>query len=253
MAVWSTAFSPDGRLLASAAGRWENLKGHGEVAVWDAVSRQRLHTWPAHPAVAWCVTFNPAGDVLATAGGELNSSGSISLWQPSTGKELQTFAAEKGFSELAFDPEGKHLAGVCGAGSLLKMWDLSGGREELSYTKLGDFAASTAFSPDGKWLAVCSGRDVKFLDWTTGQEVRLLRGHAGFVTRIVFSADGKRMATASFDRTVKLWDTATGQEIITLRGHTDAVWSVAFSRDGRRIASAGQDGTIKIWDATPLE
>ena len=66
---------------------------------------------------------------------------------------------------------------------------------------------------------------------------------------MAFSPDGKRLASASTDRTVKVWDAATGQETLTLKGHTDQVTSVAFSPDGQRLASASDDETVKVWDA----
>ncbi len=68
---------------------------------------------------------------------------------------------------------------------------------------------------------------------------------------MAFSPDGKRLASASGDRTVKVWDAATGQETLTLKGHTGDVWSVAFSPDGKRLASASDDRTVKVWDARP--
>jgi tetratricopeptide (TPR) repeat protein len=69
---------------------------------------------------------------------------------------------------------------------------------------------------------------------------------------VAFSADGRRIASASSDETLKVWDAAGGQELLTLRGHMDAVNGVAYSADGRRIASASEDQTVKVWDATPL-
>ena len=82
--------------------------------------------------------------------------------------------------------------------------------------------------------------------------VSTLIGHTADIYGVEFSPDGRRLATASSDRTIKLWDTATGLEVFTLRGHTAGLMCVAFGPDGRRLASGGFDRTVRIWDATPL-
>ena len=80
-----------------------------------------------------------------------------------------------------------------------------------------------------------------------------LRGHTGAVTSVAFSADGKRIASGSYDRTVRVWDARTGQEALTLKGHADPVTSVAFSADGKRIVSGSTDQTVRVWDAHTAE
>ena len=47
---------------------------------------------------------------------------------------------------------------------------------------------------------------VKLWDTRTGHEVLMLRGHTGGVTGVVFSPDGQRLYTSSWDGTVRIWD-----------------------------------------------
>jgi WD40 repeat protein len=77
-----------------------------------------------------------------------------------------------------------------------------------------------------------------------------LRGHKDRVVEVVFSPDGKRLATASWDGTAKVWDAKTGKELLTLRGHSKALSGVRFSPDGKRLATADGDyKTASVWDA----
>jgi WD40 repeat protein/tRNA A-37 threonylcarbamoyl transferase component Bud32 len=89
--------------------------------------------------------------------------------------------------------------------------------------------------------------------WRLGHgELLTLHGHTGRVASVVFSPDGRHLATASWDQTVRIWDGQTGQAVRTLRGHRGAVYAVAFSPDSQRLASvggeAGKPGEVKIWE-----
>ena len=64
---------------------------------------------------------------------------------------------------------------------------------------------------------------------------------------MAFSPDGKRLATASVDKTVRVWEVATGNEVLSLKRYTDTVHSVAFSPDGKRLAAGGHDKMLKVW------
>ena len=66
---------------------------------------------------------------------------------------------------------------------------------------------------------------------------------------MVFSPDGKTLASAGGDGTIILWDLATGKPLgPPLTGHKNWISSLAFSPDGKTLASAGGDATIILWD-----
>ena len=78
-----------------------------------------------------------------------------------------------------------------------------------------------------------------------------LTGHEGGIWSVVFSPDGKTVASGSGDRTVHLWDVATGTRIGNpLIGHEDWVNSVAFSPDGKTLVSGSRDKTVQLWNTT---
>jgi WD40 repeat protein/class 3 adenylate cyclase/tRNA A-37 threonylcarbamoyl transferase component Bud32 len=83
----------------------------------------------------------------------------------------------------------------------------------------------------------------------THLDLRTLRGHLQGVSSVVFSPDGHRIVTGSFDQTAKIWDVASGRELLTLKGHRDSILSVDFSSDGQRIVTGSGDGTARVWEA----
>ncbi|KAJ7208649.1 WD40-repeat-containing domain protein, partial [Mycena pura] len=81
-----------------------------------------------------------------------------------------------------------------------------------------------------------------------------LKGHSDTINSVVFSPDGKHIASGSYDCTVHIWDVMTHKSVGgPLCGHTSSVQSVTFSPDGRHIVSGSGDKTVRIWDAATGE
>ena len=134
-----------------------------------------------------------------------------------------------------------------------------GGGPRTGVISRDEMFSSGAVSPDDKTFAVGTADGaIRFyaiasFDLSERNRVAPVKrvvGHEGEITGLVFSPDGKSIATSSRDKTVKVWDAAKGTVTRTLSDHTDAVMAVAWSKDGKRLVSASSDGTAIVWDPT---
>jgi WD40 repeat protein len=183
--------------------------------------------------------------------------GTIRVRDARTGAEIRTI---RGFADqpqaLAFVPGGSRLLGIDVSGNLT-LWDFATGREVVATTLAGLYVFTVRFSRDGTRVAVLGNRfglmsgEARILDAGNAREVWSLRGHTLTVTDADFSPDGRRLVTASGDRTVRIWDLGTGQEILKLSGDP-LVTTVRFVSGGRRLIGGSMDRTIRVWDASPL-
>ncbi|MDZ8226351.1 caspase family protein [Nostoc sp. ChiVER01] len=237
--VYSVAFSPDGKMIAS--GSWDKT-----VKLWDAATGKEIITLKGHSSKIQGVAFSPDSKTIASAGAE----NTVKLWDVATGKEIITFNGHSNqVNSVAFSPDGKTIASAS-SDTTVKLWNAATGTEITTLNGHSSTIRGVAFSPDGKTIASASSdTTVKLWNTDTGTEITTLNGHSDFVRGVAFSPDGKTIASASADATVKLWDASTGKEIITLSGHSGEVWSVVFSPDGKTIASGSTDTTVKLWNA----
>jgi WD40 repeat protein len=113
--------------------------------------------------------------------------------------------------------------------------------------------SSAAFSSDGTRIVSVSGtypseNTIKLWDAASGQPIRSFEGHTDRVNSVVFSPEGTRLLSGSWDGTIKLWDVDTGKLMRSFEG-AGLVNSVAFSLDGSRVASGSSfPEDLKLWD-----
>jgi WD40 repeat protein len=78
--------------------------------------------------------------------------------------------------------------------------------------------------------------------------LRLLQGHAGAVTAVAATPDGRRIVSGSEDGLLRVWDAPSGAGLATLGDRSQAVTAVALSHDGRIALSGGEDGRVRAWE-----
>jgi WD40 repeat protein/serine/threonine protein kinase len=250
--VWSVAYSPDGRYLASAT--WEG----GIVQLRDARTGALLHTLIPSEDVSrgYRVAFSPDSKYLAATAVSQDWHAIVKVWETETGRQAFPEIRERNPpSFVSFDPTGQYLLRE-GPEHKVQVRDVRTGVVWGFGGRHGEQIRTMAFSPDGKRLATAS-QDLTVRVWAwdptrLGQpqepELSLPARVVGFGSRVAFSPDGRRLVGAGEGHTVKIWDAKTGQELQALSGHTGDVFNVAFSRDGRWLATAGEDTTVRLWD-----
>jgi WD40 repeat protein len=81
----------------------------------------------------------------------------------------------------------------------------------------------------------------------TVRERNRLEGYKRPVKSVVFSPDGKYLATSGDDATARLWS-LQGEELHKFDQHKGSVKSIKFSHDGKLVATAGDDGFVRLWN-----
>ncbi len=266
--VTSVAYSPDGKLLATAGmdrtvklrdplngSVLKDLPGITEpvrsivfspdcksllvvagkgIKLWDLATNRERAAMPPQSRMITCAAFSPDSSSIAVGGLGPN----VSLWTPSDGK-IATLTGKGGWVySLAFSPDGKSLAsgGAFEGAAQLIVWNIASG-EKHALKRRVDPGSSSLLPPE----------DLRTTHFLVG---------LGTVFSVAFSPDGRLLGggfgnspdTGHGEFVARLWDVGTGQERATLTGHDQAVMSLSFSPDGKTLETAGLDATLRLWD-----
>lgn len=207
--VTDVAFSPDGKLIASAS-------ADHTAHIWDAKTGQSIHTLPHDQRQPYSVSFSQDSAQLVSIASSASGDGALLLWDVQHGDKPVDTATIPGWPVATVYHPGESTLATAeidrdGSNSTIRIWQSQG-----THLKAVE---------NGHWLV------------------------PGQVKGIAFSIKGGALATAGADNIVRVWSVATKKQTLTLTGHTDQVMSVAFSPDGQHLASAGMDRTIRIWNS----
>jgi WD40 repeat protein len=277
------AWSPDGKLLATANGQLLNpytgkvyktlhipsenvydlpdkvywspdgtkiafLKTRNRIVVWDWVLDKEVMRCCQHahlqPALAW----SPDGNTVAFAF-QLNSSVEVDIWNMRDAKIVQRIPFTGYAWELygiAWSPDGNLMATVDGSAKT-RIFDREGVIQK-QFSRDDDAATGIAWSSDGR-LLITAGWDADIQIWNTEtwEEIPVSITAKSFVRSISLSPDNRYLATGGDGGPIVIGDIQNNKQIKTLTGNTTSVLRVAWSPKGDLLASVSEDGTIRIW------
>ncbi|KAH8818589.1 WD40-repeat-containing domain protein [Flagelloscypha sp. PMI_526] len=279
--IQSVAFSPDGKLIVSAGGFldktiriWDSgsgteirqLKGHtgcvrsaafltdgiriiscsddATIRIWDSKSGKELQRLKHHHFGALSVAFSADGKCIVSG----SEDKTICIWDSESGKEVRRLKDPAEYTRpVAITPNEVGMdSSSDGKTNHLRKFEPGGHSPLFS----GLLVHIVAFSPDGRHIVSSFlDRTIRLWDSESGEEVRKLNGHTGYIRSVIFFPDGKHIVSGSDDKTIRIWESRSGKEVRRLSGHTGSIHSIAFSPDGMRIVSGSEDQTIRVWSA----
>lgn len=226
----------------------------GELFVLDLLHRQVVHRYTAHTSGLFAFALLP-GERVATAGGD----GTLSIWEltNTTDRRCSLLRAiplcDAKVRGLAVAPEGTELAVACGDGAV-RILETTLFNEVATCTGHAG-GSNSVYYHHNKPVLVSGGKDGHLRTWnrTDGYvELLALPAHRSTIYAISFNPGGRRMASASRDKTVKLWEAHSMEPVAKgangLHGHNHSVNAACWFDAG--LFTAGDDRKVLRWETS---
>ncbi len=253
-AVWSVAFSPDGKTLAAGS--------YQRVQLWDAEAWTPARNLTGHAGPVRCLAWSGDGKQLAAGGGKPGTLGEVKIWTVGDGTTAaapMTLAEHKDVVEgVAFNTTGGVLVTASVDEKALPV-ELATRKVVRPMTDHTNRIITVAFSPNGKYVATGSlDRTIKI--WNAQDFTPLANtDHAGGqVHNLVFLSDGNQFFAGGEDGNMRLYRISesrsgkvTGYNISlgrTIGGNRTPIFAVAASQKGNLMAAAGEDSLVHVFD-----
>lgn len=233
----------------NSTGEWLALGAAklGQLLVWEWKSESYILKQQGHFDALNSLVYSPDGSRVVTGADD----GKIKVWDVASGFCIVTFTEHTAaVTSLQFSRRGNVLFSSSLDGSV-RAWDLVRYRNFRTFTAPSRVQfTSVAIDPSAEVVAAGSYDDFEIHLWSvqTAQLLDRLNGHEGPVSSLSFSADGKILASGSWDKTVRIWNVFGRQtHVEPLQLQADAL-SVAIRPDSKQIAVSSLDGQISFWD-----
>jgi RNA polymerase sigma factor (sigma-70 family) len=272
--VRSLAYCNDGKSVALVLWKEDDPRAPGSVVLWDVQKGKVAHTLHKFdndsPGQFFDVTSSKDGTTIAVSTDKHRKVeyGAIEVWDAKTGKLVRTFELDAQVRGFALSADGKKLVGgVCldfPAKGKMFVWDVKTGEVLQALESEGMWYYSAAVSDDGKWIAgagyVQEGNGIdqkavrkgKVVVWEVDTEkVKHEWSDLAIKGVVVFSPDGKQVASAPNGKVIHIWDMVTGKLKHQLKpeGDHEINKGLVFSPDGKTVASCGlKDSRVSLWD-----
>ena len=240
--IYDIEFSPDGQLMAVAAGTPAQI---GEIKLFNMKDGSLVADLVRTADSVFAVAFSPDGKRLASAGADR----SIRVFDVASQEELVLIEDHADWvMEVAWSPDGKLLASAS-RDKTSKVFNAETGDSQVTFNSHGQPVFGVGFSSDGKQV-VTAGSDKQIRVWNAAdaKQVRAIGGFGNEVFRIVVTPDNK-ILSCSADKTARLHEVASGKELKRFNGHTDWVYTVAFHPASKQVVTGSYDGEVRIWSA----
>jgi hypothetical protein len=239
--VYGIQYSPDGKLIAVAAGTPAQL---GEVKLFSAAEGELVADLVHTGDAVFAVAFSPDGKRLAEGGADR----AIRVFDVETKKQQLVIEDHADWvMDVAWFPNGSKLVSAS-RDKTAKVFDAKTGDSLVTFNGHGEPVFGVGVSPDGRFV-ITSGRDKSLRKWTAAdaKEVQRITGFGDEVFRITVTRDG-RIFSCSADRTARMHSLSNGRLLKTFSGHADWVYSAAYNDATKRLATGSFEGEVRIWN-----